>query len=82
MFRGVAQLVARGVWDAEVASSSLVAPTIMKREMILWGLFLFSYILKQQDENAVRLDDEASEKWKLAFIFLSEEKQKDFCKKS
>ena len=28
MFRGVAQLVARGVWDAEVASSSLVAPTI------------------------------------------------------
>ena len=27
MFRGVAQLVARGVWDAEVASSSLVAPT-------------------------------------------------------
>jgi hypothetical protein len=23
----VAQLVARGVWDAEVASSSLVAPT-------------------------------------------------------
>jgi hypothetical protein len=28
VFRGVAQLVARGVWDAEVASSSLVAPTI------------------------------------------------------
>ena len=25
--RSVAQLVARGVWDAEVASSSLVAPT-------------------------------------------------------
>ncbi len=24
----MAQLVARGVWDAEVASSSLVAPTI------------------------------------------------------
>ena len=27
-FRGVAQLVARGIWDAEVADSSSVAPTI------------------------------------------------------
>ena len=25
--RGVAQLVAHGIWDAEVASSSLVTPT-------------------------------------------------------
>ena len=33
MFRGVAQLVARGVWDAEVASSSLVAPTIQGGEI-------------------------------------------------
>ena len=27
-FRGVAQLVARGIWDAEVAGSNPVAPTI------------------------------------------------------
>ena len=29
----MAQLVARGVWDAEVASSSLVAPTIQGGEI-------------------------------------------------
>ena len=41
MFRGVAQLVARGVWDAEVASSSLVAPTIQggKNKENLFSLF-------------------------------------------
>ena len=27
-YRGVAQLVARGIWDAEIADSSSVAPTI------------------------------------------------------
>lgn len=30
MYRGVAQLVARTVWDREVACSSQVAPTIAK----------------------------------------------------
>ena len=54
-YRGVAQLVARGIWDAEVADSSSVAPTIksiwrmvdvwwnsLKADYILAGLYCIS----------------------------------------
>ena len=39
----MAQLVARGVWDAEVASSSLVAPTNIKKTT-WWSFFMLTII--------------------------------------
>lgn len=36
MYRGVAQLVARTVWDREVACSSQVAPTKYDLGSVFW----------------------------------------------
>ncbi len=40
LYRGVAQLVARSVWDAEVACSSQVAPTMEKIVKIRYNIKL------------------------------------------
>ena len=40
MIRGLAQLVARALWEREVSSSSLLTPTIKKQDLTV--LFLFA----------------------------------------
>ena len=48
-YRGVAQLVARGIWDAEVADSSSVAPTIKsiwRMVDVWWNSLKADYILQ------------------------------------
>ena len=46
-FRGVAQLVARQFWELDVASSSLVTPTIEKgADFLVLLLFLYSQVIE------------------------------------
>ena len=48
LFRGVAQLVARLLWEQDAAGSSPVTPT-KKRNLTQWGFFF--YYCNQKDLN-------------------------------
>ena len=81
----MAQLVARGVWDAEVASSSLVAPTIQKKDHLV-VVFYVNYNLRtcgtSQGVNAssslVAPTIPGGKIKKIYFLYLTDAEWKDF----
>ena len=86
MFRGVAQLVARGVWDAEVASSSLVAPTTSSIATIYMVVFIYICLNRtcgtSQGVNAssslVAPTIQGGKIKKIYFLYLTDAEWKDF----
>ena len=59
LFRGVAQLVARQFWELDVASSSLVTPTIEKgADFLVLLLFLYLQVIEDRTRTC-----EGAEAW-------------------
>ena len=81
----MAQLVARGVWDAEVASSSLVAPTIFKKDHLV-VVFYVNYNLRtcgtSQGVNAssslVAPTIQGGKIKEIHFLYVTDAEWKDF----